>query len=59
MKNSKLIRVEMEYANGEVHTLKGKKAQEWLDACNSQVMMGWAHGQTLPRFNWKIVKNKK
>lgn len=51
----KLIKVTFEY-EGTVETLEGKQAQKWLDACNSQVLMSWIHGHSLPKFNWKIQK---
>lgn len=51
----KLIKVTFEYKN-TIETLEGTQAQKWLDTCNSQVLMGWVHGNSFPKFNWKVQK---
>ena len=49
----KLVRVELEYDNGEVTTLKGDEAAKWLEAVNGAVMNAWVHGVSLPEFPWE------
>ena len=51
----KLVKVIFEYED-TIETLEGKQAQKWLDACNSQLMMGWVHGHGFPEFNWRVQK---
>ena len=52
---SKLLKVMMEFED-KIQTLKGKQAQEWLKACDSQITMGWVHGHLFPSFKWRIEK---
>lgn len=58
-KEKKLVKVTMEYDNGEVQTLKGKEAQEWIDWLNGSLMMSYIHGGTGKQFNWKVQKKAK
>lgn len=51
----KLIKVIFEYED-TIKTLEGEQAQKWLDACNSQLIIGWNHGMGFPKFNWKTQK---
>lgn len=51
----KLIKVVFEYEDS-IETLEGKQAQKWLDACNNQVLLGWTHGHSFPKFDWKTRK---
>ena len=57
-KKEKLTKVVMQYETYK-DTLEGKQAEEWLKVCNSQVMMGFVHGQYFPEFKWKTEKLRK
>lgn len=52
---ARLVRIEMEYANGKVTTLEGEEAQRWIEAANGAVSMSTAHGFPFPKFDWQIT----
>ena len=54
-RKEKLTKVIMEYESYKT-TLKGKQAEAWLKACNSQCLMGYVHGNYMPEFKWKKEK---
>jgi len=56
MSDKKLVRVELEYDNGEIHRLTGEDAEKWLEAANGQAVMSALHGMSFPEFKWEITK---
>ncbi|KKM73591.1 hypothetical protein LCGC14_1409000 [marine sediment metagenome] len=54
--NKKIIRVELEYDNKEVHRLTGKEAEKWLEAANCQAVFNSVHGIQFPKLDWEILK---
>jgi hypothetical protein len=57
-KQKKLIKVTMEYSDGEVSYLDGEDAAKWESAANGVIMFNYAHGVHFPQFKWKKVKKK-
>ena len=55
----KLLKVTMEYDDGEIQTLEGEQAQQWEKELNGAVTMNWVHGHHMPQFKWKKIKKKK
>ena len=58
MKEKKLTKVTLEYDNGEVQTLSGKQAQEWISKLDSALTLNFVHGVNFPEFKWKHEKRK-
>ncbi len=54
--DKKIIRVELEYDNGEIHRLTGEEAEKWLEAANGQAVFNSVHGMQFPKLDWEIVK---
>ena len=52
----KLIKLTMEFDDGEVKFLEGDEADRWLKAVNNQCVMEHVHGRPFPSFNWKVKK---
>jgi len=52
-----IIRVTIEYSDGEVRQLTGVDAQKWREAIDASILDGHIHGITFPTFNWTTVKN--
>lgn len=61
MRFMKLIKVTLEYNNGEKHSLEGKEAQEWLEEANSYVVIQSLRTGTggMKERKWKITKELK
>lgn len=55
----KLIKVTMEYDNGDKEYICGEDATKWLDALNSAIMLDFTHGRhaqdKLKDIAWKKV----
>jgi len=56
--DKKIIRVELEYDNGEIHRLTGEEAEKWLEAANGQAVMGHIHGMPFPALDWEIIRDE-
>jgi hypothetical protein len=54
--NKKIVKVELEYDNGEIHRLTGEEAEKWLEAANGQAVLGWTHGMPFPELEWEVIK---
>lgn len=52
-----LVRVELEYSDGEVWRLTGDQAQKWLDAANGQAVHCSLHGMDFPDLDWSRDKS--
>ena len=57
--NKKIVRVELEYDDGEICRLVDKEAEKWLEAANGQAVFNSVHGMHFPKLDWKIVKKGK
>ena len=51
----KLVKVELEYADGEINRLTGKDAEEWLSQVNSWAGLAYAHGFSGKLFKWEVI----
>jgi hypothetical protein len=50
--NKKLVRIEMEWDNGDIQALTDEQAEEWLEKVNGFITFCWAHGMKFPEFKW-------
>jgi hypothetical protein len=56
---SLLVRIEMEYENGEIVRLTGDNAKEWSRACVQESMLAYNHGMRFPTLEWETVRKAK
>ena len=54
-----LIRVELEFKNGEINKLVGKEATKWYEAVCGQSVINQVHGFGFPQLEWKVLSKKK
>lgn len=55
----KLVKVTMEFDNGEVRQLKGEKAKEWIESMHAVCDLAYSNGEEFPKFDWDIIKPAK
>jgi hypothetical protein len=53
---SQLVRVELEYADGEVIRLVGDEARRWYEAGLAESVLAWNHGMRFPEVTWETVR---
>ena len=53
---NKIVKVTIEFEDGDIHSLEGEEAQKWDEACASLASLGFAHGMMFPEFDWKEEK---
>ena len=52
----KLIKVTLEYDDGEVRSLSGDVAALWLKEVNGAIMMDFVHGGSMTTHEWEIER---
>ena len=51
-----VVRVEVEYKNGEIHQLKGKSAYNWWSGVLSALFLSYSQGEPPIEAEWQIIK---
>ena len=53
---TKLVKVTMEYSDGDIHTLETVAAEAWIKDVNDQIFMSYIHGCKMQKHPWVITK---
>ena len=59
MSEKKLIKITLEYDNGDVSYLEGSEAERWSKAVDGAIVMNAIHGNEFPEFKWKKVREEE